>query len=318
MARARQFKPGFFRNEDLAECEFSTRLCFAGLWQLADREGRLEDRPKRIKGELFAFDSVEVDPMLQELAARGFIVRYRVGDLALIQVVNFAKHQNPHHREAASTLPALPGWTPPKREKPEADDQSQGPEASGQPEASPRLSGQEVDLARGSSRADSLTPSSLTPDTGQLLPADDVGVARPRAARAKSAAKEGKTVATWQAYSAAFENRHGAPPLRNAKVNGQLAKFVDAVGQDEAPKIAEFYVRSDEPYYVRCLHSVDLMLRDAPKLHALWRSGRAAPPQPVSARDGRMQEAIGLIRNRHRGFDQIDYTEGIDAEGRLA
>jgi len=35
--RARNIKPGFFSNEDLAECSPWSRLCFAGLWLLADR-----------------------------------------------------------------------------------------------------------------------------------------------------------------------------------------------------------------------------------------------------------------------------------------
>ena len=67
MARARNIKPGFFKNEELAECSLAARLCFPGLWLLADREGRLEDRPKRIKGELFPFDTFEVGPLLDEL-----------------------------------------------------------------------------------------------------------------------------------------------------------------------------------------------------------------------------------------------------------
>ena len=66
MARSRNIKPGFSRNEDLAECSVWARLCFALLPTLADREGRLEDRPKRIKGDLFPFDNVDVDPLLAD------------------------------------------------------------------------------------------------------------------------------------------------------------------------------------------------------------------------------------------------------------
>lgn len=107
MARARNIKPGFFKNEELAECSSWARLCFAGLWTLADREGRLEDRPKRIKGELFAFDSVEVEPLLVELAKFGFIFRYVASDgKRLIQILKFRKHQNPHHKEAKSSFPS--------------------------------------------------------------------------------------------------------------------------------------------------------------------------------------------------------------------
>ena len=119
MARARNIKPGFFKNEDLAECSPWARLCFAGLWTLADREGRLEDRPKRIKGELFAFDTVDVDPLLGELEKYGFIMRYTVGGRRLIQITKFDLHQHPHHKEPSSTIPSpkSPGFCVDERAK---------------------------------------------------------------------------------------------------------------------------------------------------------------------------------------------------------
>lgn len=107
MARARNIKPSFFTNEDLVELPFEDRLLFIGLWTLADREGRLEDRPKRIKMAVFPADSVDVDASLDRLAKSGFIARYEARGIACIQVLNFAKHQNPHVREAASELPSI-------------------------------------------------------------------------------------------------------------------------------------------------------------------------------------------------------------------
>lgn len=104
MARARNIKPGFFKNEDLAECSPYARLCFAGLWMLADREGRLEDRPKRIKGELFPFEAVEVEPLLLELEKFGFITRYDAGGLRAIQISKFLEHQTPHYSEKQSVI----------------------------------------------------------------------------------------------------------------------------------------------------------------------------------------------------------------------
>lgn len=111
MARARNIKPGLYKNEDLAECSVWARFIFPGLWMLADREGRLEDRPKRIKGELLPYDSVEVDPLLGELARYGFILRYEVGGQRFIQICKFLEHQTPHVREQASTIPAPPDAT---------------------------------------------------------------------------------------------------------------------------------------------------------------------------------------------------------------
>ena len=109
MARSRNIKPGFFSNEVLAELPPLTRLMFIGLWCLADREGRLQDRPKRIKHELLGYDDVtsaEVDQMLQQLHDNDFIIRYEVAGERYIQVTNFKKHQNPHCREQESTIPA--------------------------------------------------------------------------------------------------------------------------------------------------------------------------------------------------------------------
>ena len=60
MARARIIKPSFFKNEELSECSYEARLLFIGLWTLADREGYVEYRPKRIKAELFPYDTVDV------------------------------------------------------------------------------------------------------------------------------------------------------------------------------------------------------------------------------------------------------------------
>lgn len=106
MARARNIKPGFFANEDLAECEPLARLLFAGLWCLADREGRLEDRPKRIRAELLPYDMCDADNLLNQLQERGFILRYTHGEGRFIQVLKFDSHQNPHIKEAKSTIPA--------------------------------------------------------------------------------------------------------------------------------------------------------------------------------------------------------------------
>lgn len=105
MARARNIKPGFFKNELLVEMPVFARLLFVGLWTLADREGRLEDRPKRIKLELFPYDADDVEAGLQSLEASKFIRRYQINSVEVIQIVNFLKHQTPHGTEKDSDLP---------------------------------------------------------------------------------------------------------------------------------------------------------------------------------------------------------------------
>lgn len=82
-----------------------TRILFTGLWCLADRQGRLEDRPKKIKVEVLPYDSCQVNKMLQNLHEKGFIFRYQINGCNYIQILNFLKHQNPHVKEAESTIP---------------------------------------------------------------------------------------------------------------------------------------------------------------------------------------------------------------------
>ena len=104
--RARNLKPSFFTNDVLAEIPALGRLLFAGLWCLADRAGRLENRPRKIKAQVLPYDDCDVDNLLMELVKRGFIICYEANGINYIQVVNFEKHQNPHVKEAPSQIPA--------------------------------------------------------------------------------------------------------------------------------------------------------------------------------------------------------------------
>lgn len=108
MGRIRTIKPSFFQNEDLADLPGLTRLLFQGLWTEADREGRLEDRPRKLKAAILPYDQVNVDSCLDQLQNKGFIIRYAVEGQRYIQVVNFVKHQRPHHKEPPSTIPSPP------------------------------------------------------------------------------------------------------------------------------------------------------------------------------------------------------------------
>jgi hypothetical protein len=106
MARARNIKPGFFRNADLVELPVEARLLFIGLWTIADREGRLKDRPKQIKMDIFPADNFDCNALVQMIADAGMLVRYEHGGNRYLQITNFSKHQNPHKDEQASTIPA--------------------------------------------------------------------------------------------------------------------------------------------------------------------------------------------------------------------
>lgn len=116
MARARTIKPTYFTNEQLARCEPLARILFAALWCQADKEGRLEDRPERIKLGALPYDNCDVDSLLNQLYHSGFVLRYTVGSVRVIQVVSWKKHAKCHPEEACYGLPGPPEGTTKEQE----------------------------------------------------------------------------------------------------------------------------------------------------------------------------------------------------------
>lgn len=105
--RARNIKPGLYKNAELAECSIEARFLAPGLWMLADKEGRLADRTKQIKGEVFPYDNVDIERLLIELVKCGHIIRYEVGEQRFIQICKFKEHQRPHSNEKDSIIPPI-------------------------------------------------------------------------------------------------------------------------------------------------------------------------------------------------------------------
>ncbi|QUN28726.1 hypothetical protein KB879_01765 [Cupriavidus sp. KK10] len=276
MPRARNIKHGLFRNEILGLADPLYTLLFEGLWLLADREGRLEDRPLRIKADVFPYrDAVNLDDMLNWLYQRGFITRYTVENKRYIAIVKFRKHQNPHKNEPASTLP--------------------GPDSVGATTDEIRTTSDELGTASDDSRSapadslipdslssDSLIPDSLTEPDGSFptKPAKKTASLAGGKAAGRSKKATGASSATWEAYAAAYFDRYGVEPVRNATVNGQLAHLVGRIGGEEAPHVARYYVGHNATLYVRAGHPTGLLVRDAEKLRMEWATHRQVPDTP--------------------------------------
>jgi len=112
MARVRFIKPQLFENEILGTMDGDSVLLFTGLWCMADREGRLEDRPLRIKAKLFPYREVAVESSLTRLTESGFLIRYNVNGVSYIQIANWDKHQRPHPTEKKSEIPSFNNQSP--------------------------------------------------------------------------------------------------------------------------------------------------------------------------------------------------------------
>ena len=167
MARTRDLKPGFFDDEDLATKSAFARLLFAGLFVLADRSGRLEDRPMKIRAAIFPYEPLtDVEGLLAELeqpkrhgqTSASLITRYIGQDgRRYLQVNNFGKHQHFHPKEMASKLPGPPE---PRRD---TDEPRQAATSRGE-----TLSSRPVCSGPSGPSGPSAAAASLSPDSEQV------------------------------------------------------------------------------------------------------------------------------------------------------
>lgn len=139
MARTRMLHPEFFVDDFLVTIPPLARLLFAGLWCYADREGRLEDKPFKLKLEILPNDDCNINELLDILADpnEGVIKRYQVNGNKYIQIKQFTKYQHIHFREQYSEIPDENGVLPEGKEKKPGASPRQAPD---KPQTSPPAS----------------------------------------------------------------------------------------------------------------------------------------------------------------------------------
>jgi len=105
MARIRTIKPEFFTSEDIVSRSPLARILYIGLWCEADREGRMEWKPKTFKLRYLPGDNCDVELLSQELIDAKMLILYEVDGVLYAEVPSFTKHQVINNRESESTIP---------------------------------------------------------------------------------------------------------------------------------------------------------------------------------------------------------------------
>jgi hypothetical protein len=106
--RARNIKPGFFKDGKITQLQYEHRLLFIGLWCISDRDGYFRNEPREIKSEIFPDQPVDVEAGMEALEASGLIELYSFDAQDYGHVINFNKHQNPHINEKTLGYPLAP------------------------------------------------------------------------------------------------------------------------------------------------------------------------------------------------------------------
>lgn len=221
MPRRRELDPKFFTNDILADLELRTqlpvRLAYAGLWCVADRDGRFEWKPRTLKLDILPWDSVDFGEVLEALVEAGFVRRYEIKGVAYGDIPTFAKHQRPHPREAKSKLPQYVA-------------------SEGQPKANPGRSNGKPKASLGSAK--SVGPSSPSSPSSLSGPSD------PQPTLSDPSGSD-PPAPSWVAEATAmFATDVGR--LRHGRIGKALKPLVDAVGWDvphDSPKGHPEHVR---------------------------------------------------------------------------
>ena len=94
MARKRMISPEFWTDDKVIELSIQERLLFIAMWNFADDEGLIANKPKQMKAQIFPIDDIThgaISEMLMSIHNVGLI---QFGnDNTLIKIKNWTRHQ---------------------------------------------------------------------------------------------------------------------------------------------------------------------------------------------------------------------------------
>ena len=115
MPRIRTIKPDFWSDEKIVELTPLARLLFIGLWNFSDDFGNSEASRAQVKMRIFPADTIDVEPLIEELKTFELISEYAVERKNYFNIRNFTKHQfinRPSKTKAYPPPPAKPSMSP--------------------------------------------------------------------------------------------------------------------------------------------------------------------------------------------------------------
>ena len=92
MAKIRTIKPEFHSSEQVVSCTIPARLLFIGLWNFCDDGGVHPYAPLRLKMQIYPNDTIDIQPLLDELFGAGLIGYFESAGKEYIRVLG-RQHQ---------------------------------------------------------------------------------------------------------------------------------------------------------------------------------------------------------------------------------
>jgi hypothetical protein len=265
MARIRTIKPAFWSDAKIAELSYGCMAFFIGLWNFCDDEGKCENDPRQLSLRMPVFRSKDILSWLRTLSELGLIQFSECSQWVLVT--------NWEHQRIDRPRPVIV-----KKESIQwlvKTNSTNDRESSSSVRRKDRIGKDRIGIGKD-----------------RILPP---GVQAPAVAAVEKAAPKVSSAESWEAYQDAYQHRYGVVPIRNATVNAQMAQVVKRLGETEAPEVAAFYVSHNDAFYVRQVHPVGMLLRDAEKLRTEWATGRRTTAAGARAIDQK-QNAYNAVQ----------------------
>lgn len=238
MARIRSIKPSFATDGKIRRLSDTTALFFVLLWNHCDDYGYFELDTWELAMKTARWRSQDIMRMLWALHGAGLV---RLSQGHGVGIIRSWEHQRIDKRQSSKWKDVSIQW----------DDAEQLRERSKNVPRKDRIG----EDRKGKERIGVTHAAEIA----ELIP----GKQAPKA----------NTKATWEAYANAYSHRYNSEPVRNARVNSCISQFVKRIGEQEAPQVAAYYVSHNDGLYVKAMHAVTLLLRDAESLRTQWFSG---------------------------------------------
>jgi hypothetical protein len=287
MARIRSIKPEYWLDAEILKISDAAALCFIGLWNIADDEGKVLWDYRAISAQLGGrWSATTVQKLCKKLAT---VARLRCDSTATwFQVVNW-QHQKIDRPHTPKVKAADLQWI-----------------ASDDLEAIERLFASHSSNDR---RKDRIGSDRIGSDLGSepvqfALTSEPSEAPRGRGrGRTKGGRAPAQTTEVFEAYREELLARHGVEPADNQVIRSQMAMLIKRVGREDAPEIVRHYVRHNRAYYVEHRHPFGACLRDWERLRAEWLSGRTVTSHEARTVEQRQTNAnsFGAILREAKG-----------------
>ena len=139
--KIRSLHPDFFSDARLARLPFEARLLFAGLWCHSDDYGRGRWLPKRIEGDVFPHDLVDIEGLLDLLVDSGRVRRYELDNEEFYEIPTWERYQSPKYRAKSSVPEPPPGHPGPFGDKLEPNKRQSVPDTGNPAPSKPQIEG---------------------------------------------------------------------------------------------------------------------------------------------------------------------------------